>query len=425
MSKRLFSISFLAATLLLAACGGDNASKYDLAPDEEVSVSSAKITTDLRVTQIAAHHDVEQIVGFATGNQVMYLVTPDEEAVEAFDWSDAGEGGTPATRSQHAFDAHGEHFMVLDTQGTLHILETGATSADWSYKAGVAAVSATSVTAGAKLAVSQAGDQAYITDPENHQVQVIDLEAGALGTPITLPFTPAAAGLAWTGLAAEHAHDEEEEEEGHGAHPGRLVIVGTDDKVYVVDLEAGELLNEGEGFALATAATAIHASPGHRYALIGQAEQVQILDSGLEPHDDHVDEHAPALLAFKLLGQTPAHYRSVDGVAALFFDAGSTRFALFTDASLEGSGVLATQNSIAAHHGIAEPRGEFVLVSKPDRTGVSLYELHGDHFHFEGDINGTCNLLHGGGSNHAWSAFGCEDGVLLVSVSGEGHDHDH
>lgn len=431
--SRFIGIATFAATLLLAGCNNDTGSNelpgggHD--HDHEETVSVKKIGTPLRVTQVAGHHDVTQIVGFATGNKVMYLLTPARNLYESFDWSD----GTNATRSQHSFDGHGEHFLVLDTTGKLHILETGATSADWSYKAGLDVVSSSSLTAGAKLVVSQADDKAFVTDPENDRIQVVDLETGALGTAIDLPFTPSAVGIAWAGIAAGHDHEHEGEEgeeahDGHGTHPGRLVLASAT-HAYVYDLEEEALLDDA-GLALDYAPVALYASPGYRYALITQqpataGHQVQFLDSGLYGHGDHVHEDAPALLAFKLLGTTPAHYRSVDGQGALFFDGGSgPRFVLFNDESLAGGGMIATENVLAAHHGIAEPRGEVVLASKADRSGVLVYHLHDDHFHEEGVVEEECQGLHGGGSNAAWSGFGCNDGVLLVGLAEE-HGHEH
>lgn len=432
---RSIGIATFAATLFLTGCNNDTGSNelpgsgHDHGHEESISVK--KIGTPLRVTQVAGHHDVTQLVGFATGNKVMYLLTPARNLYEPLDWSD----GANATRSQHSFDGHGEHFLVLDTTGRLHILETGATSADWHYKAGLDVVSSTSLTAGAKLTVSQVEDKAFITDPENDRIQVVDLEAGALATAIDLPFTPSAAGIAWTGVTAGHDHEhegeeahEEDEEHGHGAHPGRLVLASST-HAFVYDLEEEALLAD-DGLALDYAPAALHASPGYRYALITQqpataGHQVQFLDSGLYGHGDHIHEDAPALLTFKLLGTTPAHYRSVDGQGALFFDGGSgPRFVLFNDESLAAGGVIATENVLAAHHGIAEPRGEVVLASKADRSGVLAYHLHDDHFHEEGTIEEECQGLHGGGSNAGWSGFGCEDGVLLVGLAEE-HDHEH
>lgn len=429
---RLLGIALLASAAALSGCSNDTGSSKLPGGDDHDhggEVTAAKVATPLRVTQIGAHHDVAQIVGFATGNKVMYVITPEKTLYEQKDWSN----GEDATRSQHLFDAHGEHFLILDTAGKLHILDT----ADWSYHAGVQVVTAASVTQGAKITVSLAENLAFITDPAGKAIQVVDIETGTLQAPIALDFTPSAAGLAWTGIAAGHDHEEEghvhaaaEDDHDHEAtHPGRLILANSGDHAhaYVYDLEEGKLLEED--FHLENAPNAFYTSPGGRYAVIVQqaGNLVQFLDSGISAHDDHVHADAPAMLTLTLTGTKPAHYRSVDGLATMFFDEGSLRFVLFSDASLAANALLASESGVAAHHGIAEPRGEVVLVSKADRSGVVPYALHDDHFHAEGEVDVACEGLHGGGSNAGWSAFGCNDGVLLVGTASEddhaGHDH--
>lgn len=431
--SRFLQFSFIATALVLAGCNNDTGSStlpgsggHDHDHDEE-AVTVKKIGTPLRVTQVAGHHDVKQLAAFATGNKVLYLVTPERNLYEVFDWSD----GADATRSQHSFDGHGEHFLVLDSTGMLHILETGETTADWTYKAGVQVVSAASITAGAKLTVSAWDDKAFITDPDpalpanTGKIQVVDLEAGALLSAIDLDFALANAGIAWTGVMEAHDHDAPAPLAAHADHPGRLVVASTDSRAYVYDLESAAMLDD---FALDYPAAALYSSPGGRYAIVAQkpaaaAHQVQFVDSGLSADS----EVAPTLLSYKLFGTTPAHYRQVEDRAALFFDGGSgPRFVLFNDDSLGAGSVLATESSLAAHHGVAEPRGDVVLASKADRSGVLVYHRHDDHFHEEGSVDEECQGLHGAGSNAAWSGFGCNDGVLVLGWAEDDHaGHEH
>ncbi|MGC4094329.1 MAG: hypothetical protein QM756_41755 [Polyangiaceae bacterium] len=436
--SRFLKFSLVATALALSGCGNDTGSSklpgsahdHDHGSD---AVTVKKIGTPLQVSQVAGHPDVTQLAAFATGNKKLYLITPEKNLYEDFDWSN----GANATRSQHSFDAHGEHFLVLDSTGMLHILETGATSADWSYKAGVQVVSAASITAGAKLTVSGLADTAFITDPVpaagSDKIQVVDLEAGTLDTPIDLGFELSNAGIAWTGVKAEHDHAAPTA--AHADHPGRLVVANADAgagvNAYIHDLEDGSQ----SSLSLDYAAYAIYSSPGGRFALIAQrpataSHQVQIVDSGLT----EASEAAPSLLSLKLLGNKPAHYRSVDDVATFFFDGtvgiSDLRFVLFNDESLAAGTVLASESSIAGHHGVAEPRGDVVIVSKADstgaRTGVQLLHRHDDHFHEEGEVTESCSGLHGAGSNANWSAFGCADGVLVLGLAEDDHEgHSH
>ena len=184
----------------------------------------------------------------------------------------------------------------------------------------------------------------------------------------------------------EHDHD-------HGAESaGRLVFThadGSNSRVYVHDLESRSTLAD---FALVHPATAVHSSPEQRYAVIVQRDndQVEFLDGGVYRHDDHVDEGDPAMLPFTLSGVRPTHYRHHGEQAALFFDGDSasaalSQFHLFSDESLESGGTLAHQTLDTAHHGIAEPLDGVVLASQAAASGdapdgISVFELHGDHF---------------------------------------------
>jgi hypothetical protein len=226
----------------------------------------------------------------------------------------------------------------------------------------------------------------------------------------------------------EHDHD-------HGSESfGRLVFThadGSNSRVYVHDLESRSTLAD---FALVHPATAVHSSPEHRYAVIVQRDndQVEFLDGGVYRHDDHVDEGDPAMLPFTLSGVRPTHYRHHGEQAALFFDGDSasaalSQFHLFSDESLESGGTLAHQTLDTAHHGIAEPLDGVVLASQAAASGdapdgISVFELHGDHFHNEGELATACPGLHGGASNGTFSAFGCDDGALVAELHGDHFD---
>ena len=227
----------------------------------------------------------------------------------------------------------------------------------------------------------------------------------------------------------DHDHD-------HGAESaGRLVFThadGSNSRVYVHDLESQSTLAD---FALVHPATAVYNSPEYRYAVIVQRDndQVEFLDNGIHRHDDHIHEDEPAMLPFTLSGVRPTHYRAHGEQAALFFDGDSgnavlSQFHLLSDESLESGGTLAHQTLDTAHHGIAEPLGGLVLASHAAASGdspdaITVFELHGDHFHDEGNLATACPGLHGGATSGAYSVFGCNDGVLAAELHGD-HFHD-
>lgn len=229
-----------------------------------------------------------------------------------------------------------------------------------------------------------------------------------------------------TGSTALPGHEEEHDHE-HAANPGRLVIGennGSNSRVHVYDLESAAMIGD---FALTYPATALHGSPGHRYAVIVQRDnnQAQLLDSGLAAHGDHIHEDPPRLLSLPLSGVAPSHYRTHQGRSALFFDgdAGGGQMAgfhLLSDAALESGSVLASQTLPTAHHGIAVPWQGYVLASHSDSnggaaSGITPYQLHGDHFHADAPFATACPGLHGGAVNDSHAVFGCQDGVLVIA----------
>lgn len=205
---------------------------------------------------------------------------------------------------------------------------------------------------------------------------------------------------------------------------GRLVITNNDTtnpKAFIYDLDEKKVSSD---VALKYLPTSVYASPEHRYAvLIARADNTtKFIDGGVYKHDDHIDKEKPVLLSLDLTGPTPNHYRSVNGQAAIFYDGSdslTSSFDLLTDASLKTNKVVAYQPLPQKHHGVAEPRGNYVLSSyvptgETTLNKLALYELHNDHFHFEKPFATPCEKLHGAGSNQDYSAFGCEDGVLVV-----------
>lgn len=215
-----------------------------------------------------------------------------------------------------------------------------------------------------------------------------------------------------------------DDDHSHTESGGRLVF-GEDasNKVHVYDLDDRDLIKE---FTLTQPVSAVHASPGRRYAVVVQSDggRVDFIDGGIWLHGDHAHADDPVKLALSLTGIKPAHYREHEEQAALFYDGEGTdaaKFELFTDASLGSGGgtVVARQTLPGPVHGIAEPRPGYVLTVDTTRTQVLPYELHGDHFHAGSAFATTCANLHGGSSNEDFSAFGCQDGVLVIRQQGD------
>lgn len=210
-------------------------------------------------------------------------------------------------------------------------------------------------------------------------------------------------------------------------YEGRLAIANDDSirpLLSVYDLADQKVIHTT---ALSYTPSAMYGSPQSRYAVMLSRNEgvVQFADSGVLNKDNLLQKNMPHVLAFQLKGATPAHYRSFNGLAALFYDgseAESSKFDVFNDSAIEKQSI-SSQKLPKKHHGVAEPRGAYVLstylANETDTLSiVKSYELHGDHFHEEQTLANGCNRLHGAASIQQYAAFGCEDGVLVVEQKG-------
>lgn len=210
-------------------------------------------------------------------------------------------------------------------------------------------------------------------------------------------------------------------------YEGRLAIANDDSirpLLSVYDLADQKVIHTT---ALSYSPSAMYGSPQSRYAVMLSRNEgvVQFADSGVLNKDNLLQKNMPHVLAFQLKGATPAHYRSFNGLAALFYDgseAESSKFDVFNDSAIEKQSI-SSQKLPKKHHGVAEPRGAYVLstylANETDTLSiVKSYELHGDHFHEEQTLANGCNRLHGAASIQQYAAFGCEDGVLVVEQKG-------
>ena len=126
-----------------------------------------------------------------------------------------------------------------------------------------------------------------------------------------------------------------------------------------------------------------------------------------------------------LEGNLPIHFVGKDGYNAIFFDDDGE--AVFLAETAEGIGEeIIKIDSGAPHHGVALAFGDHFLLTKPylaegsERAvpvGINAFEKGGDKLDIEFD---PCNWLHGEAATKTTVAFGCTDGVLLISKTDEG-----
>ncbi|MDD7972335.1 hypothetical protein [Roseinatronobacter alkalisoli] len=157
------------------------------------------------------------------------------------------------------------------------------------------------------------------------------------------------------------------------------------------------------------------------FAVQGDAGKVAVIDTGIafEDHGDHQDIKVTEaqLLPIVIEGTRPAHVVEGSGRIAVFDD-GTGDVTLFSESDVMGGGFdPVTLAPGAAHHGLAAPMGDFLVVSVPHedadqpRLGLRVVDMEGAD---AGDIV-ECPGVHGQAQSARILAFGCRDGIVVAT----------
>ncbi|ALG71214.1 hypothetical protein VY88_02535 [Azospirillum thiophilum] len=238
---------------------------------------------------------------------------------------------------------------------------------------------------------------------------------------------PSLATLLWIGAAAgglsAGAAQAEDNKDDRGVTHHRLFIGDhADGIVRAIDLKDGA--SAGTFRIDRTPALARSVSGRTVLAVQGDAGKVAVIGTGIsfEDHGDHADitvEDA-RLLPTVLTGTKPAHVVEGSGTIALFDD-GTGGVTLFGENDLlEGAFKPRTLTPGAAHHGLAAPMGDFLVVSVPHddpekpRVGLKVIDAQGK------PVGGVvdCPAVHGQAQSARVFAFGCKDGVVFAQPGG-------
>lgn len=217
---------------------------------------------------------------------------------------------------------------------------------------------------------------------------------------------------------------------------GRLVVTAAESsELAILNSTDGVLI---ERLSLDNPASGLYASPQSRFALVAQRDQnqVQVLDGGLyqEDHGDHLHpyEQDPKILAQSLSGVRPTHYRDHETRSAFFFDGDGENALLSSVIDFDDDEIL--NNSVrslelaTAMHGVAEPRGDFLLATYREADAASVLPDQVELFKFNSNSGNydaverfeeRCPSLHGAFSTEDASVFACSDGVLVIRQNGE------
>ncbi|WEF24854.1 hypothetical protein [Paracoccus sp. S3-43] len=159
-------------------------------------------------------------------------------------------------------------------------------------------------------------------------------------------------------------------------------------------------------------------------------DQVNFLTSGisLHSHGDHKDIEVadPAAVEQVFDGKRPFHVVENGGKISINFDRGGYSELVDAHALSEGKLESVRFPQAHAHHGVAVPMGNLIIGSVasdqppaeegalPPRVGAQAFNIDGTP---AGDLQ-TCTGLHGEALSGAYLAFGCEEGVLTVTLDG-------
>lgn len=166
------------------------------------------------------------------------------------------------------------------------------------------------------------------------------------------------------------------------------------------------------------------------FAVQGEENVVHVIDTGiaLSDHGEHRDLEVtpPKLVGATIKGEKPGHVVTHGDDVAIFYDR-TDRFDLLKESSLlQEKPEPKVVNTIAAHHGVAVPMGNYLLVSAPNmqapvkegelppRLGLRVLDREGRQI---GDV-APCTGLHGEATSARLVAFGCEEGVLVARPGG-------
>lgn len=213
---------------------------------------------------------------------------------------------------------------------------------------------------------------------------------------------------------------------------GRLLVAdGATAKLTVIDLDDGSTPGTFTLQGPAAVYTVAEDTLGFGFLVQRANDVTQLVTSGVgfEEHDGHfhIGKQAPALLSSTITGQTPTHFVQHDGWATIFNDGDGT--ADFLQTSQLAIGMVQPRRFATglAHHGVALVSNGRLLASTPDPVepapgsarlpiGVSA-RLASDTARLEGEF-ADCPRLHGEGTNDTRVAFGCSDGVLVLTWNG-------
>ncbi len=173
----------------------------------------------MRIGNIWGHEASESFIGTASqhgGSHIIFTsINPEAGEIELLEWQPKAD----AKPLSYGFSYDGQHFVILDSNGELHIQEQHEHDGEihWEHAASVASSTAdlSQMPEGASFSMTLAknGNYAYVADPIAKHIVQVHLEDAELEDEIELDFTPSA--ITWLGIAETAKHEHEEEDHNH------------------------------------------------------------------------------------------------------------------------------------------------------------------------------------------------------------------
>ncbi|MCU0354329.1 MAG: hypothetical protein MUD08_11425 [Cytophagales bacterium] len=164
------------------------------------------------------------------------------------------------------------------------------------------------------------------------------------------------------------------------------------------------------------------------YLIHREKDRVEIFDSGIETHGDHIHiKGTPKMAALQLTEGKPTHFFG-QGEKAIIFNDGTGSVTIVDEEKIHDAGYQPTiVRAAVAHHGAAVLflNGTLAVTDRlPDYAGsnpalpttVRLVDLQGKEV---ASTNVKVAGMHGEAFNGKYAAFGSTDGVVLVESSGK------
>lgn len=153
----------------------------------------ADITGTNRVGTVEGHDDAAHFVGLA--GALVFAVDPKTNTMSKIDW----QAPTGAGIVGYGFTAKAKHFVLLDNQGYLTVLNYSGSAFTLAGKVQVAS-GLSAMPTGSSLQLTLAGSEyrAYVSNPVNNSVVAVDLAKLQVTSALQLNYTPHK--LTWLGI---------------------------------------------------------------------------------------------------------------------------------------------------------------------------------------------------------------------------------